>query len=92
MSEILLGRWQTKIGLLLTQAWFINGCFYNIEVWSGFSESDLHDLKVIDHQILKAVIGGQAEVHSEMLHLETVQLPIGSIISVRRILYLQNIL
>ena len=61
-------------------------------MWSGFSEYDLHDLEVIDHQILKAVIGGQAKVQSEMLYLETAQLPIGSIMSVRRILYLHNML
>ena len=71
LSEIPLGKWHTKIGLVLRQAWFINGCFFNSEVWSGFSESDLHDLEVIDQQILKAGIGGQAKVQSEMLYLET---------------------
>ena len=92
LSEIPLGNWRTKIGLVLRQAWFINGCFFNSEVWSGYSENDLKDLEVIDHQILKAVVGGQAKVQSEMLYLETSQLPIKSVITSRRILYLHNIL
>ena len=29
LSEIPLGKWRTKIGLVLRQAWFINGCFFN---------------------------------------------------------------
>ena len=92
LSEIPLGKWRLRTGLVLRQAWFINGCFFNSEVWSGFSESDLHDLEVIDHQILKAVIGAQAKVQSEMLYLETSQLPIKNLISSRRLLYLHNIL
>ena len=92
LSEIPLGKWRTKIGLVLRQAWFINGCFFNSEVWSGFGDKDLHDLEVIDHQILKAVIGGQAKSQTEMLYLETAQTPIKNIISARRLLYLHNIL
>ena len=92
LSEIPLGKWRTKIGLVLRQAWFINGCFFNSEVWSGFGNKDLHDLEVIDHEILKAVIGGQAKSQTEMLYLETAQTPIKNIISARRLLYLHNIL
>ena len=92
LSEIPLGNWRTTIGLVLRQARFINGCFFNSKVWSGYSENSLNDLEVIDHHILKAVVGGQAKVQSEMLYLETSQLPIKSVITSRRILYLHNIL
>ena len=92
LSEILQGKWRTKIRLVLRQAWFIDGFFFDSEVWDGICEVDLHDLEVIDHQILKAVIGGQAKVKSYMLYLETAQIPIRNIMSARRLLYVHNIL
>ena len=70
----------------------MNGCFFNSKVWSGFSSNDLKDLKVLDHQTLRLIIGAQAKVPIEMLYLETAQLPVENIISVRRLLYLKTIL
>ena len=52
LKDIPLGNQRTQIGLILRQAWFINGCFVNSEVWSGYTDSDLKDLEVIDHDIL----------------------------------------
>ena len=92
IRDIPLGRRRTEIGLVLRQAWFLNGCFFNSEVWSGYSDRDLKDLKVIDHNILRLITGAQAKVPSEMLYLETAQLPIINVITVRRLLYLHTIL
>ena len=92
LRDIPLGNQRTQIGLVLRQAWFINGCFVNCEVWTGYSESDLKDLEVIDHDILRAITGAQAKVPTEMLYLETAQVPIKSVIVVRRLLYLQTLL
>ena len=92
LRDIPLGNRRTQIGLVLRQAWFINGCFVNSEVWTGYAESNLDDLIVIDHSILRLITGSQAKVPVEMLYLETGQIPVKSIISIRRILYLHNIL
>ena len=77
---------------MLRKAWVVNGCFYNSEVWLGFSENDLHDLTIIDHKILRLIIGAQPKVPVEMLYLETSQVPVKDVISVKRLLYLQEIL
>jgi hypothetical protein len=61
-------------------------------VWSGYTDSDLKDLEVIDHDILRAITGAQAKSPTEMLYLETAQVPVKSVIIVRRLLYLQTIL
>ena len=61
-------------------------------MWSGFTENDLHDLVIIDHQILRLITGAQAKVPVEMLFLETSQVPVKDIISVRRLLYLHEVL
>ena len=47
---------------------------------------------MIDHQILRLITNCQAKVPVEMLYLETAQMSIQSIISVRRLLYLHEIL
>ena len=92
LKDIPLGNQRTQTGLVLRQAWFINACFVNSEVWSGYTDSDLKGLEVIDHDILRAITGTQAKVPIEMLYLETAQVPVKSAIIVRRLLYLQTIL
>ena len=51
---------------------------------------DLKDLEVIYHQILWDITGAQAKVPTDMLYLETSQVTIKSVISARRLLYLQK--
>ena len=70
----------------------MNGCFFNSEVWNGFSSNDLKDLKLIDRKILRLITGAQFKVPIKMLYLETAQLPVKNQISVRRLLYLKTIL
>ena len=92
LQDIPLGNRRTQTGLILRQAWFINGCFFNSEIWTGVSDIDLKYLTIIDHKILRLITGAQAKVPIEMLFLETSQLPVKNIIASRRILYLHNIL
>ena len=92
LRDIPLGCRRTQIGIVLRKSLFMNGCLYNSEVWTGFSDNDLHDLQIIDHQILRLITGSQSKVPVEMLYLETSQVPIIDVISVRRLLYLHEIL
>ena len=92
LRDIPLGSFRTQIGLVLRQAWFLNGCLFNSEVWSGYIDSDLSDLVIIDHQIMRLITNCQSKVPVEMLYLELAEMPIESIISVRRLLYLHEIL
>jgi hypothetical protein len=92
LRDIPLGRKRIRVGIELRNAWFINGCFFNSEVWTGYSPSDLKDLETIDHKIMKVITGAQAKVPTEMLYLETGQLEISHIMTVRRLMYLHNIL
>ena len=48
----------------------LNGCLFNSEVWSGYSQQDLHDLEVIYHKVFRFIIGAKAKVLSEMLYQE----------------------
>ena len=92
LRDIPFGKWRTQIGLLLRKAWFLNSCLANSEVWVGISDSDKKDLEIIDHKILRVILGSQAKVPVEMLYLETSELPISHAISVRRLSYWHHIL
>ena len=59
LSEIPLGKWKLEIGLALRDAWFLNGILYNSEVWGTYAEKHIEDLNVIDHMILKTILGAQ---------------------------------
>ena len=50
----------------------------------------VHALEVLDHQILRLITGAKAKSPVEMLYLETAELPIKDVISVRRLLYLHT--
>ena len=92
LKEIPLGKWKLEIGLALRDAWFLNGILYNCEVWNSYADKHIEDLNVIDHMILKTILGAQSKVPTETLYLETSTLSIKHVISVRRMLYLKNIL
>ena len=92
LSEIPLGTRRAEIGLALREAWFVNGCLYNSEVWSNLAAQDVQKLEAIDNKILRHILGAHSKVPTEFLHLETGTLSISSVIAVRRMCYLQTIL
>ena len=49
LTDIPLGNRRTQIGLILRKAWFLNGCFFNSEIWTGVNDNDLKSLKIIGH-------------------------------------------
>ena len=89
LDDIPLGVKRCEIGLTLRQAWFINGCLYNSEVWHSVNNSDLKCLEIIDHKILRVILGAHRGVPVEMLYLETGAMPLTNVITVRRLSYLQ---
>ena len=92
LNEIPLGIRRAEIGLALREAWFINGCLFNSEVWCNKATQDVQKLELIDNKILRHILGAHSKVPTEFLHLETGTLDISSVISVRRMCFLQTIL
>ena len=92
LEDIPLGNKRLEAGLTLREAWFLNGTLYNSEAWGEFTKADITELEVLDRKILRQCLGAHCKSPSEMLYLESSTLPISSVISVRRLCYLQNIL
>ena len=57
LEDIPLGNRRTQTGLILKEAWFINGCFLNSEIWKGAYDGDLKYLMIIDHKIMRLITG-----------------------------------
>ena len=83
LEDVLLGKKRLEVGLTLRESWFLNGILYNSEVWYSYKKADLKVLEDILHEI----IGIHSKVPWEMLYLETLVLPISSVIIVRRPIY-----
>ena len=92
MTEVPLGKRRVEIGLALRDAWFMNGCLFNSEVWSAYKEQNIQELEKIDHMILRSITGAQSKVPIEFLYLETSSQTVSNVISVRRLSYLQVLL
>ena len=92
LSDVPLGNRRVEAGLALRHAWFLNGCLFNSEVWSNYSPQDLHDLEVIDNKVLRLITGAQEKSPTKMLFLETGELPLQNVISVRRLLFFHTII
>ena len=93
IDEIPLGKYKTQMGLLLREAWFMNGILYNSEVWHSVTKSQIECLEKIDQTLLRGILGGLcAKCPIEFLHLETGTTPIRYIIATRRMIYLKTIL
>ena len=80
LEDIPLGSKRLEIGLILRNAWSVNGTQYNLEVWCSYSEKDLEVLNVLDRKILKLVTGSHSKASCEMLYLETGCLPLSEVI------------
>ena len=76
--------------MALRDAWFINGVLYNSEVWGHYAHKHIDSLEVIDHMILKTILGAQAKATVETLYQETGAMSVRNVISVRRMLYLKT--
>ena len=92
LSEIPLGTKRFEIGMALRDAWFINGVLYKSEVWGSYAEKHINCLEVINHMLLKTVLGAQAKVTVMTLYQEPGAMSVKHVIAVRRMLYLKTIL
>ena len=92
LRDIPLGNKRIRVGLELRHAMFLNGILFNSETWIGFHKKDIQMLEVLDHKILRTITGAHTKVPLEMLYLETGQLDLKSVMSVRRLSYWHNIL
>ena len=92
IKELPIAGLRVKIGLMLRDAFFVNGILFNSECWHSITKEDIRKLEVVDHFLLRSVLGAHAKVPIEHLYLETGSLPIRHVIRSRRLCFLQTLL
>ena len=92
LEDIPLGTYKVQVGLELRQALFVNSVLFNCETWHSITDSDMKDIVLIDHQLLRYICQSQAKTPIEFLYLETGSISLSHIISSRRMNYLYEII
>ena len=92
LSDMPFGKRRVEVGLMLRDAMFVNGILCNSEAWHNISKKHIEELEVVDHQLLRHIVGAHAKVPIEFLYLETGLIPLTDTVRIRRMLFLQNIL
>ena len=92
INDVPLANRRVQIGLDLRQAWLLNGCLFNSEVWQEITKQDSEAFCKMDHYLLRSILGAHPKSPLVQLYLETSCWRIPDIISCRRMIYLQTIL
>ena len=91
LQDIPLGKHKVEIGLEPRQALFIHSVLFNSKTLHGLKKTDIADIDIIDHQLLRFICSAHAKTPVEFLYMETGSVPISHIISQRTINYLYEI-
>ena len=55
LEDIPFGSYRFQVGLELRRALFVNSVLFNCETWHNLRDSDIKDLVLIDHQLLRYI-------------------------------------
>ena len=71
LTDLSFGKRRLEIGWMLRNTMFVNGILYNSEAWHNISMRNIEELEVIDHTLIKFIIGAHAKTPTEISYLET---------------------
>ena len=71
---------------------FLNSVLTNIEVWYGLKKCKIEELESLDRSLLCQIMNLPCTTPTDFLFLETGCLGIGTIVKIRRVIYLQYLL
>ena len=91
LSEFPFGNKKIQVGLMLREAMFLNGVLHSSEAWHGISTTQIAQIEIVDHQLLRTILSAHAKTPTEFPYLETGALPVKSVMSSRRLNYLKHI-
>ena len=92
MTDISLGRFAIQIGLILRDSIFISKMLLNSEVWHSVSKSNIQELEKVDKILLRNILDAHSKTPVEWMYADTGKLDLKSIIQIRRLMFLWQIL
>ena len=91
LSEFPFGNKKIQVGLMLREAMFLNGVLHSSEAWHGLTSTQIAQIELVDHQLMRTILGAHSKTPTEFLYLETGALPVKYVITSRRLNYLKHI-
>ena len=92
LETVSFGAHYFKIALLLRESLLLNGILTNSESWYGLSDAEIKKLESVDLTFFRNLFEVPHTVPSVSLYLETGSMTIGTIIKVRRVIFLHYLL
>ena len=62
--------------MLSRDAMFVNRVLFNSQVCHSISKKHIEELEVVDHQLMRHIIGAHAKTTVEFMYLETATIPL----------------
>ena len=91
-SEVTMGTYTIHTLLLLYKSLFLQIVLYNSQSWSNLTESNIHDLQVVQLKYLKRMMHAPSSTSNPLTFLETGNLPVENQIHVRQLSFLHHII
>ena len=92
MKEISVGKFAIQIGLLLRDSIFVSKMLLNSEIWHCLTQNQITEMEKIDRILLRHILAAHSKTGIEWLYAETGKLNMGSLIQIRRMMYLWHVL
>ena len=76
---------------MLREAMFLNGVLQSCEAWHGIGTTQIAQIELVDHHLMRTILSAHSKIPTEFLYLETGALPAKYVITSRRLNYLKHI-
>ena len=91
LNEFPFGNKRIQVGLMLREAMFLNGVLHSCEAWHGVGATQIAQIELVDHHLMRTILDASSKIAIEFLYLETGALPVKYVIASRRLNYLKHI-
>ena len=92
MKDVNLGKFTVQTGLIFRDSIFVSKILLNSEVWHSLTLSQVSELERIDKILLRHILNAHSKTGIEWLYFDTGKLNLGSLIKIRRLMYLWHVL
>ena len=86
------GKFSIQTGLILRDTNFTRKVLLNSEMWHSLTKLQVENLEVIDRRLFRKIFNAHSKTSLEWLYLDSGKLDLSSLIKIRRLMYLWEIL
>ena len=92
MNDGNFGKYAMQTGLVLRNTNFLSKVLLNSEVWHSLTKLQIENLEKVDRILMRKIFNAHSKTPIEWLYCEAGKLDLSSVIKMRRLMYLWEIL